>query len=230
MNETTLPENRLDELGVPGFRYADLFEPRRLADLSAAFERYFAEQSPAHHATFAAYRACHGQGMTPLARSEALLAAAPYVGRFLGQLFRIERPLDEFRELVQGDDPLWRFRKEFTKKRVLRPDAGKGWTYGAEMAEVAAKAALQAMTPAPIGGTTDEERTIANATLPLLEVDDVARRAAKAGGAQWSDELRGRARAVRAALGAAGLAEVAVEPNGSGGQESLATGCARNSR
>src|SRR5579859_3696611 len=94
----------LHELGVDGFVYADLYDPTKLRALYEEFDRWFAAESPAHHERFAAYRACKGEGMTPLARSEALLAAAPYVGRFVGQLFRIERPLDEFRELVQGDD------------------------------------------------------------------------------------------------------------------------------
>ena len=122
--------------------------------------------------------------MTPLARSEALLAAAPYVGHFVGKLFGIEKELEGFREVVRRNDPLWRFKKEFAKKRVLRPDAGKSWTMGPAKAAEVATAALQAMTPVPIGATTDEERTIVNAALPLIDADDVARRAAKAGGAQ----------------------------------------------
>jgi hypothetical protein len=122
------------------------------------------------------------------------------VGRFVGQLFGVEKELDGFREVVRRNDPLWRFRKDFAKKRVLRADAGKGWTLGPEKCASAAKAALQAMTPAPVGGTTDEERTIANAALPLMQIDEVARKAAKAGGAEWTDELRERARKVRAAV------------------------------
>src|SRR4029077_2831265 len=56
------------------------------------------------------------------------------------------------------------------------------------------------VTVAPLQGTTDEELTIASAVLPLIEADLVARRAAKSGGAEWSDELRGRARAVQTAI------------------------------
>ena len=138
--------------------------------------------------------------MTPLQKSEALLAAAPFVGRFVGKLFGVEAELERFRESVRSRDPIWRFRKDFAKKRVLRADAAKAWTLGPTVARDAAKAALQAMTGAPIGGTTDEEATIAAATLPLLEVDEVARKAAKAGGAQWTDELRARARRVRDAV------------------------------
>ena len=41
---------------------------------------------------------------------------------------------------------------------------------------------------------------VARAALLLLEVDETARKAAKAGGATWTDELRARATTVRAAL------------------------------
>jgi NADPH-dependent glutamate synthase beta subunit-like oxidoreductase/NAD(P)H-flavin reductase len=187
-------------LGVAGFTYADLYEPEKLARLLAIFDRFFAEASPEHHARFEAYRASKGHGMTAVARSEALLAAAPYVGRFVAKLFGVEKETAAFREGVRKDDPLWRFKRDFAKKRVLRAGAGASWRLGRDKAESVAKAALQAVWPAPLGGTIDEEWTIAAAALSLLEIDEVARKAAKAGGAQWSDELRHRARRVQAAI------------------------------
>src|SRR5579859_4776760 len=187
-------------LGVPGFRYADLHDPAKLAELTALFDRFFAAESPEMHARFEAYRVSKGEGMTPLARSEALLAAAPYVGAFVAKLFGVEKEAQNFQQLVRRNDPLWRFKKDFVKKRLLRDGAGKSWRLGPAKAEAIAKAALQAMTPAPVGGTTDEERTIATAALPLLEADEIARKAAKAGGAEWTDELRSRARKVKAAV------------------------------
>ncbi|HEY3822648.1 MAG TPA: FAD-dependent oxidoreductase [Polyangiaceae bacterium] len=195
-----LPASPTMPLGVGGFTYADLYEPSKLRELHDLFDRWFAAESPEHHARFDAYRACKGQGMTAVARSEALLAGAPYVGHFLAKLFGVETEAQHFREMVRRNDPLWRFKKDFIKKRVLRDGAGKSWSRGRDEAEAIAKAALQAMTPAPVGGTTDEERTLATAALPLFEIDEVARKAAKAGGAQWTDELRERARKVRAAL------------------------------
>ncbi len=186
-------------LGIDGFTYADLYDPRKLADLYDRFDRWFAAESHTY-ARFAAYRECKGAGMTALERSEALLAAAPFVGRFVGKLFGVDKELQAFRETVRSEDPIWRFRKDFAKKRVARPDAGKSWTRGPAGAAAVARAALQAMTAAPLGGTTDEELTVATAVLPLIEVDVVARRAAKAGGAEWTDELRERARLARRAV------------------------------
>jgi hypothetical protein len=187
-------------LGIDGFTYADLHDPARLHALHDLFDGWFAAEAPGPHAQFAAYRASKGEGMTPVACSDALLAAAPYVGHFVGRLFGIEKEAEHFREMVRRDDPLWRFKKEFGKKRVLREGAGKSWTRGPDEAAEVARAALQSMTPAPVGATTDEERTVVAAALPLIEVDDVARKAAKAGGAEWTDELRERARKVRAAV------------------------------
>jgi NADPH-dependent glutamate synthase beta subunit-like oxidoreductase/NAD(P)H-flavin reductase len=196
-------------LGVPGFAYADLYDPRRLAELHGVFDRWFAAWNPEAHARFGAYRASQGEGLSPVERSEAILAAAPYVGRFLGILFGVEHELEAFRDAVRQDDPLWRFRKDFAKKRVLRADAGQSWTRGAAVAAAVARAALQATTAAPLGGTTDEERTVAVAVLPLLAIDDVARKASRAGGAEWSDEMRAQARRIRDAIvGLAPAAEI----------------------
>jgi len=187
-------------LGVEGFVYADLYDPAKLLALYEAFDAWFAVKAPDMHQRFDEYRRTLGEGMTPLQQSDALLAAAPFVGHFVGKLFRIEAPLEDFRQTVRASDPVWRFRKDFLKKRVLRPDAGKSWAAREVSAESVARAALQAVSRAPIGGTVDEELTIAAAACQLLEIDDVARKAAKAGGAAWSDELRERARAVRSAL------------------------------
>jgi NADPH-dependent glutamate synthase beta subunit-like oxidoreductase/NAD(P)H-flavin reductase len=187
-------------LGIAGFAYADLYDPARLRELLDTFERWFAETAPEAYAEFGAYRACKGEGMSGVARSEAILAAAPWVGRFVGKLFGVEKELEGFRETVRRNDPLWRFRKDFAKKRVLREGAGKSWTRSRAEAAAVARAALQSMTPIPIGATTDEERTIATAALPLVEADDVARKAAKAGGAEWTEELRARVRKMLSAL------------------------------
>ncbi|MGO9712893.1 MAG: FAD-dependent oxidoreductase [Polyangiaceae bacterium] len=186
-------------LGIPGFSFGDLFEPSRLADLHGEFESWFAAHAPADHARFAAYRACKGVGMTPEAVSEALLGAAPHVSAFVGRLFGVERELDALRKDVHDRDPLWRFKRDFAKKRVLRADAGKAWREGggakaADVAQVAIRAATAASASA------DEELAVASGVNALHEVDEVARKAAKGGGAQWTDELRARANAVGAAL------------------------------
>jgi NADPH-dependent glutamate synthase beta subunit-like oxidoreductase/NAD(P)H-flavin reductase len=186
-------------LGVEGFTYADLYDPARLAALHDVFDAWFLAQAPDMHRRFDEYRRTKGEGMTPLQHSDAVLAAAPFVGAFLAEVFGVQAEASEFRRKVRASDPVWRFRKDFLKKRVLRPDAGKAWAAAAS-AEAVAKAALGAVTAAPIGGTLDEEATIAIAACAVLEIDDVARKAAKGGGAEWTDALRARARGILAAV------------------------------
>src|SRR5262249_13309669 len=157
-------------------------------------------------ARFDAYRACQERGMSPEDASEALLAAAPSVASFIGRLFGIEDALHALRGSVMDREPLWRFKRDFAKKRILRPDAGKAWREGPgkmpdapgqprATVEVEARAvALAALRAAEAGAPSeDEELFVAKATLLLHEVDETARKAAKSGGAQWTNDLRARA-------------------------------------
>jgi NADPH-dependent glutamate synthase beta subunit-like oxidoreductase/NAD(P)H-flavin reductase len=187
-------------LGVAGFTYPDLFVPARLAALHGVFDAWFEETAPAAYAEFDAYRASKGERMTPLAKSEALLAAAPHVGAFVAKLFRIEPETDTLRSSIRADDPLWVFKREFAKKRVLKAGAGRTWTRGPEVAAKIAEAAIEVVLGIAPRATLDQELAVARGVIALFEVDEVARKAAKGGGAEWTPELRARAVAVRAAL------------------------------
>ncbi|MDF2694808.1 MAG: Glutamate synthase small chain, partial [Labilithrix sp.] len=157
--------------------------------------------------TYEAYRACQGDGMKPEEVSTALLATAPFVSAFVGRLFGVEKEMRELASEVKDRSPLWKFKAEFAKKRVLKDSAGKNWKGTFAQSSAVATAAITAMFPqrpdAVLRGTQsypDEELAVAKAVLLLVEVDDTARKAAKAGGAEWSDELRARAGVVRKAL------------------------------
>ncbi len=181
-------------LGVAGFTYADLFEPLRLRDLHSDFDAWFAASSPTDYERFSAYRACGGEGMSPIAVSDALLAAAPYVSQYIARLFAIEPEVAAFRAEVARRQPLWRFKQEFAKKRVLRAAAGEVWIKAGRSFDEAA-AVVCAMLYACVGDAAiDEELAVAETVLAVLAIDDVARKAAKAGGAHWTDDLRAQVR------------------------------------
>jgi NADPH-dependent glutamate synthase beta subunit-like oxidoreductase/NAD(P)H-flavin reductase len=192
-------------LGLEGFTYPDFYIPERLADLHRVYDNWFKATAPEAHGTFEAYRRLGGKGMTPLQVSDALLAAAPFVSAFLGKLFGIESELLAFREEAKKGDPIWKFKRDFVKKRVLRADAGKAWSaraLGPKNAELVAQASLDAVRTYETGTgvDADEELQVARSALLLLEIDDVARKAAKAGGAEWTEELRVRTLRVRSAI------------------------------
>ncbi|HVH42857.1 MAG TPA: pyridine nucleotide-disulfide oxidoreductase, partial [Labilithrix sp.] len=194
-------------LGVAGFRYSDLFVPERLKDLYDAFCTDLAQRSPNAWRTYEAYRDVKGVGMKPEEVSTALLTVAPHVSAFVARLFGVEKEMAQLANEVKDRTPLWRFKADFAKKRVLKESAGKAWKGTFAEAGAVATAAITAMFPqrpdAVLRGTQsypDEELALAKAVLLLVDVDDTARKAAKAGGAQWTDELRARSGVVRNAL------------------------------
>jgi NADPH-dependent glutamate synthase beta subunit-like oxidoreductase/NAD(P)H-flavin reductase len=200
-------------LGVQGFRYPDLFVPERLKDLYDVFCTELAQKAPDTWRKYEAYRASQGAGMRPEEISDVIVSVAPHVGSFVARLFGVEKEVATLANEVKDRSPLWKFKADFAKKRVLKDGAGKAWKGTFAEASAVATAAIAAMfwgnpndpdrAAALLRGTRsypDEELAVAKAVLMLVEVDETARKAAKAGGASWTDELRARAATVRAAL------------------------------
>lgn len=117
-------------LGIEGFTYADLYDPAKLRDLLAAFDGWFGETAPGPRAQFEAYRASKGKGMTPLQQSEAILAAAPFVGRFVGKLFGVEPELERFREDVRKNDPIGASVRTSRRSESCAPTRGRAGRSG----------------------------------------------------------------------------------------------------
>ena len=100
-------------LGIDGFAYADLYDPPALARLSGVFDGFLAGEAPALAASFKAYHACAGEGMTPEDISAVLTDTAPYLGRFVAVLFGIERAWDAQRDVMRDEDQIiFRYRTE----------------------------------------------------------------------------------------------------------------------
>jgi NADPH-dependent glutamate synthase beta subunit-like oxidoreductase/NAD(P)H-flavin reductase len=190
-------------LGVTGYAYADLFDPTKLAELMAFFFAEVEKADPATFARFDAYRVCKGEGMHGEDVSSALLALAPHVSSFVARLFGVESELAALEAGANERSVLWVFKREFAKKRLFKTSAGKNWQGSLIEAAHAARRALAALGAEPVlleSGSDDEELAVARAVVSLHEVDDVARKAAKAGGATWTADLHARAASVRAAL------------------------------
>jgi hypothetical protein len=75
-------------LGRPGYRFADLFVPARLAELDGEFRRTLAEADPALAERFEAYRA--GATLAPPEDSELLIAVGGAQSPVDAQLFGVE--------------------------------------------------------------------------------------------------------------------------------------------
>src|SRR3954451_20099435 len=82
-------------LGIDGFRYADVFEPLKLAELDAKFRAELAGADAELAKKFEGYRA--GDTLTPPDESELLIAVARPLSRFVARLFRVEK---EYQALI----------------------------------------------------------------------------------------------------------------------------------
>lgn len=108
-------------LGISGFHYADLYNAARLADLLGAFDDSINRHDAALFSALTAYRACGGDGMKPEAVSELLVTVAPYVGRFVAQLFSVTTERDQQMQAIRGDmDSVFVYRSEIVGKLASR--------------------------------------------------------------------------------------------------------------
>ena len=109
------------KLGISGFRYADLYDPKRLKDLLAVFEQDVNEQDPALFAEFESYRASQGQGMKPEAISDLLVRMAPYVGAFVARLFDVSAERERQIAAIRAEfDSVFIYRNEIVGKLGAR--------------------------------------------------------------------------------------------------------------
>src|SRR5437762_10232704 len=102
-------------LGVPGYRFADLHEPDRLASLYERFCEEVQAADPAFWPEWDAYRRAPDAPRPPLALSNLLIAMAPYVSRFVARLFQVEPQLETVVRATHAQDDLFRFKIDFVR-------------------------------------------------------------------------------------------------------------------
>lgn len=122
-----LPESIRDEarawnfqLGIPGFRYADLNRVRRIEALDRVFLGELGRIDPALAEDFMRYRDSGGTDRTRLQESELLMRVAPYVGDFIARLFHIEEDYRALCERVRADQIVFKWKRQFLDRRLLK--------------------------------------------------------------------------------------------------------------
>src|SRR5712675_1489690 len=106
-------------LGVPGYTFAELHEPERLASLYDRFCEETSSADPAFWAEWDAYRRAPDAPRPPIALSNLLIAMAPHVSRFLKRLFDVDAPASAVAESTRAQDDLFRFKVDFVRRRAL---------------------------------------------------------------------------------------------------------------
>ncbi len=107
------------ELGIPGFRFADLFDARRLKDLADEFYDDVRDKDPVLHEALVSYINCRGEGVEKRAASNILTDAAPHLSDFIARLFGIKREREQFQNVILRQNPIWKF-KFFVQRRAIK--------------------------------------------------------------------------------------------------------------
>ena len=106
-------------LGLPGYTFADLHRPDRLASLYDRFSEEVRATDPAFWLEWDAYRRAPDAPRPPLALSNLLIGMAPHVSRFLKRLFDVDAPAEAIAESTRAQDALFRFKVDFVRRRAL---------------------------------------------------------------------------------------------------------------
>lgn len=110
-------------LGFSDFHWADLHSPDGLARL---FDRFCVELGQWNPTVATAYRSYMVHGATGAEESRLLIDVAPYVSRFVAQLFGVGESLEKAAAHDRSSDVIATFKKEFIQKRVLKRAANDG--------------------------------------------------------------------------------------------------------
>jgi len=164
-------------LGVPGFEAVDLYRPGRLADLYECFAAAVREADPPLWDAWSAYAADPDGTRSPVEVSRLLVALSRHVSAFLVRLFNVGADAGAMAAATVAQDPLFRFKVEFVRRRVLPmvKTAGAADTVPAE------NALLDELIAA--GPADDLELAVARAGCALMDREA----ALKAAGGELAD-------------------------------------------
>ena len=156
-------------LGIAGFTFADLHEPRRLHALYELFCDEVRRTEPELWGQWEAHRLTP-PALGPIARSNLIVAMAPHVSRFLTRLFSIGPEAEAMASQTRAYDDLFRFKIDFVRRRALPLLKG-----GAHVEATASDHALveSFWRDAPDAGA--REMALARAGCDLLDREEAAR-------------------------------------------------------
>src|SRR5688572_19491703 len=173
MSMTVFTENGTSniELGIEGFKFADLFDAVRLKDLAECFYAEVESHDPVLHTALSKYMAAHGRGYEPKVESKILTDSAPYLSAFIARLFNIDREREDLARAVTVQNPVWGF-KFFVQRRAIKKYKADQI---AELDEAELYRAITELRNTAFDETLvrDEELSIAEMTCHLLNAEEV---------------------------------------------------------
>ncbi len=171
--ENTNTNNSSDhdfELGIPGFKYSDLFDAYKLKELAEKFYSEVQEQEPVLHQALTEYISKKGIGFEPKVASKILTDSAPFLSEFVANMFGVNKEREALEREILRDNPIWKY-KFFVQRRAIR-------TYKeATLTEYRETELAEAIRQLKNGEFTevlihDEELAIASIVAELLDAED----------------------------------------------------------
>ncbi len=117
-NKDDFSNNDFD-LGIPGFRYSDLFDAYKLKDLADEFYSDLKQKNPVVHQALTEYVANRGEGYEPIPASKILTDSAPYLSEFVARMFGITEEREKLEVEILKHNPIWKY-KFFVQRRAIR--------------------------------------------------------------------------------------------------------------
>ena len=108
------------QINVPGYQYADLHDPHRLANLTKIFDESVRQKNPALFARFEAYRKSAGAGLAEPDISSLLIDMGGQLSSFVASMFGVQRDCGAMRIRGEKEQIIFRFKREFFVRRVLK--------------------------------------------------------------------------------------------------------------
>ncbi len=154
-------------LGIPGYSFADLHDPDRLASLYERFCEDIAAADPAFWREWHGYRRAPDAPRPPVALSNLLVSMAVHVSAFVTRLFTIRPSADALAQATTAQDDLFRFKVDFVRRRAL--PLLKGGAHVSSSSED--DAVVEALVGSHDVDPPDRELAIARAGCALLDVE-----------------------------------------------------------
>jgi NADPH-dependent glutamate synthase beta subunit-like oxidoreductase/NAD(P)H-flavin reductase len=147
-------------LGLRGFTFADLHRPARLRELYLEFVKQVKTTEPELWSQWEQY--CEvPESLSNIGRSNAIVAMAPHVSRFVSALFSVGEDAAALTAQTRAYDTLFRFKIDFVRRRAL-PLLKAG-------AHVEATADDHALVERVVTGQADPEMAVAAYGCSLLD-------------------------------------------------------------
>src|SRR5258708_867727 len=157
-------------LGIPGYTFADLHDPRRLRELDSEFVRELDGADPELSTLLKSGRS-DPDSMSPLQLSDFLVRLAPRLSDFLCRLFPIGDGLNALRRRASEEAVLSRFKRDFLVRRAAKAPLPNGWE-SADFSSTAKDLRQFERTAFPeLPWNDDEELATARMAVALLELE-----------------------------------------------------------